>query len=373
VYTWGVRFVYACLDNRFRATENSYCRVSADAPAARIPGMSPVVADAHLDLAYNALLGRDVFRPAVEQDPAGREIPTVGLPDLRAANVGLICATIFAMPALADQPGYRNADEAYTVGKAQLAWYGEQASARHFRFVRWRQDVPNTGQSGVPMPLILLLEGADPLRTPDDLPVWFEAGLRIVGLAWKQTRFAGGTDAPGPLTAKGLELIPHLDRFGIIHDLSHLDDQSFWQLLDRTNGPVMASHSNCRAFVPTNRQLSDEMIRAIVKRDGVIGINFYDRFLLPPDEYGKRRANLGDVVRHIDHVCQLAGTANHVAIGTDMDGGLGRNEIPEEIETSADLPKLGEALKGAGCDEHAVVGIMGENWMRFFRRTLPSA
>ena len=223
------------------------------------------------------------------------------------------------------------------------------------------------------LPLVLLLEGADPLRTPDDLPGWFDAGLRMVGLAWRRTRFAGGTKEPGPLTREGLELIRHLDEFRIIHDLSHLADKSFHQLLEHTRGPVMASHSNCRAIVPTDRQLSDEMIRAIIERDGVIGVNFYDQFLLPPADYGKRRATLADVLRHMDHICQIAGDARHVGLGTDMDGGLGRDEIPQEIVTAADLPKVAEALRAAGYNEADVKGIMGGNWLRFFDAALPAA
>ncbi len=332
------------------------------------------IADAHLDLAYNALRGCELLRPAREQVRNEEGIPTVGLPDLRAGKVGLICATVFCMPSVDGRPGYRTVQEAGEVGTAQLNWYGEQAHAGHFRIVRWVTDVPTGAEAGGsrnPQAAILLLEGADPLRTPDDLPGWFDAGLRVVGLAWKQTRFAGGTGAPGPLTPEGIELVGHLDRFGIIHDTSHLAEQSFWQLLERSDGPVMASHSNCRAIVPTDRQLSDEMIRAIVERDGVIGINFYDRFLLPPDQYGKRRANLADVVRHVRHICDLVGSARHVAIATDMDGGLGRDEIPEEIETSADLPKVADALRDGGYGLEEVTDIMGGNWLRFFGRSLP--
>ena len=117
----------------------------------------------------------------------------------------------------------------------------------------------------------------------------------------------------------------HRRQIGIIHDVSHLAEESFWQLLDISSGPVMASHSNCRAIVPTDRQLSDEMIGALISRGAVIGINFFDRFLLPPAEIG-RRADLGDVVRHIRHICDLAGNAQHVGLGTDMDGGLGRTD-----------------------------------------------
>jgi membrane dipeptidase len=328
--------------------------------------------DAHLDLAYNALRGRDVLRPASEQIDDGHGIPTVGLPDLRAGKVGLICATLFARPATPDgRPGYRTAQGACDVAAAQLAWYREHESRGHFRLVRTASDLLADSDPTKPLPTILLMEGADPLRTPDDLPGWFDAGLRILGLAWGQTRYAGGTGAPGPLTSAARELLPHVERFGIIHDASHLADESFFQLLDLTAGPLMASHSNCRAIVPGDRHLSDAMIRAIIARQGVIGINFYDQFLLPRDEYGKRRATLQDVVRHIDHVCDLAGDAKHVAIGTDMDGGLGRDEIPEEIVTAADLPKVGNALREVGYDEESVSNILADNWLRFFATALP--
>ena len=138
-------------------------------------------------------------------------------------------------------------------------------------------------------------------------------------------------------------------------------------------GPVAASHSNCRRIVPTDRQLSDDMIRAIVARGGVIGINFYDKFLVPPAEYGKRRVTLADVVRHVQHICDLAGGTTSVGLGTDMDGGVGRDQVPQEITTSADLPRVGEALSAAGFDDGEVGRILGANWLHFFHRCLPAS
>jgi membrane dipeptidase len=216
------------------------------------------------------------------------------------------------------------------------------------------------------------MENADPIRSPEEVPLWVQAGVRIVGLAWKQTRYAGGTGAPGPLTPAGVALVRALDGAGIIHDASHLAEESFWQLLERSAGPVIASHSNCRALVPGDRHLSDEMIRAIVDRGGVIGINFFDRFLLTPEERARRRATLGDVVRHVNHICQLAGSAQHIGIGTDMDGGLGREQIPQEITTAADLPRLADALSAGGFNDGDVGGIMGGNWARYFLQHLPA-
>jgi membrane dipeptidase len=331
------------------------------------------IVDAHLDLAYNVTRGRDVTRPAAEQPIVENEIATVGLPDLRTGNVGLVCATIFAAPATPTSAGYTNAEEARTAALVQLDWYKQQQDAGRMKFVHDPRSLPAPGApwtTQTTQHAILLLEGADPIRTPEDLTDWFAAGLRIIGLAWRRTRYAGGTGAPGPLTGEGVALVRELDRLGIMHDTSHLAEQSFWQLLDLSGGPVIASHSNCRAIVPTDRQLSDEMIRAIVRRGGVIGINFYDKFLLPPGEYKTRRATLADVVRHVRHACDLAGSSEHVAIGTDLDGGLGREQIPEEIKTAADLPRVAEALAAGGFSDEAVRGIMGGNWLGFFRKNL---
>jgi membrane dipeptidase len=327
-----------------------------------------MIIDAHLDIAYNASHGRAVLSPAREQQPDAEGIPTVGLPDLHAGGVGLVCATIFAEPHSDTHPGYKTPDEAHAAGMWQMQWYLDRETEGHFRLVRSRTEL--TTQS-TPLPIIVLLEGADPIRTPAQVPLWYDKGVRIVGLAWRQTRYAGGTGCPGPLTADGVALVKALDKARIIHDTSHLAEESFWQLLDLTSGPVIASHSNCRHYVPTDRQLSDEMIKALIARGGVIGINFFDRFLIPHDQ-PKRRATLADVVRHMRHICDLAGSSHHVAIGTDMDGGLGRNEIPQEIQTSADLPKLADALNQAGFDDQAVKNIMGDNWRRFFAGNLPS-
>jgi membrane dipeptidase len=336
-----------------------------------------LIVDAHLDLAYNALRGRAVLRPAAEQQADADGIPSVGLPDLRLGGVGLICATVYCDPAYNGKPGYRTADEAYAAGRRQVDWYHAREQEGAFRFVRARGDLERLADGPLPpdapIPAVLLLEGADPIRTPADVPEWQAAGVRIVGMAWRRTRYAGGTAEPGPLSPAGVALVPELDKAGIIHDASHLAEDSFWQLLELSGGPVIASHSNCRAFVPTDRQMSDDMLKAVFARDGVVGINFFDKFLLRPEVFKTRRATLADVVEHMKHMCDLAGDAAHVAVGTDMDGGLGREQIPEEIATSADLPKLADALSAGGFGDADVRGIMGGNWVRYFKRTLPAA
>jgi membrane dipeptidase len=331
-----------------------------------------LIIDAHLDLSHNAVSGRNPLLPARQQPADADGIPTVGLPDLRSAHFAMVCGTIFCMPSLQEKPGYRTSEEAFADASRQMDWYDARAVAGDMRLVRTRHDVPLSplAESRSPLPTLVLMEGADPIRTPDDVAYWTGRGVRALGLAWRQTRYAGGTGAPGGLTAAGRELVPHLDQHRIIHDVSHLAEQSFWELLELSASPVMASHSNCRAIVPTDRQLSDEMIRAIVERGGVIGINFYDKFLLQPGE--ARRASLADVMRHAMHICMVAGNGRHVGIGTDMDGGLGREQIPQEIETSADLPRLAEAARAAGFTDADTALLMGGNWQRFLSENLPS-
>jgi membrane dipeptidase len=332
-----------------------------------------LIVDAHLDLAYNALRGREVTKPAAAQTPEhGDGTPSVGLPDLRAGGVDLICATIFCEPAKGDHNGYRTADEAHIQAQRQLRWYYKQVTDGLLDLITNPEQLTHAPRPGAQR-AILLMEGADPFRAPDEVDDWFDAGLRIVGLAWKGTRMAGGTAEPGPLTDEGRALVKELDARGIIHDASHLAEESYWQLLDISRGPVMASHSNCRAIVPTDRQLSDDMIKAIAKRGGVIGINFFDKFLLRPAEHKTRRARLADVVEHLKHMCDLVGDAKHVGIGTDMDGGFGMENIPEEIRTSADMPRMADALRAGGFADADVEGIMGGNWVRFFGEHLPKA
>jgi len=329
-----------------------------------------MIVDAHLDIAYNALRGRNVLLPAREQAVLEEGSAAVGVPDLRAGGATLICATIFCEPSFNGSPGYRTPQEANLAGRRQLDWYASQRNTGIFRFITRAEDLPRE-KTDDSIPAIILLEGADPILNSADAQWWFDAGVRIVGLAWKKTRYSGGTAMPGPLTAEGIELAKVLDNMGIIHDTSHLAEESFWQLLDLTHGPVIASHSNCRAIVPTDRQLSDSMIQAVARRGGVIGINFYDQFLLSPAERGKRRANFVDVVRHLRHIADLLGDAGQIGLGTDMDGGLGREQIPLEISSWADLSRLADALSDGGFDDSQIRGIMGNNWLEFFRRALP--
>jgi membrane dipeptidase len=219
------------------------------------------------------------------------------------------------------------------------------------------------------------MEGADPILEPGQLQEWWDAGLRLLGIThYGPGRYAGGTATELGLTELGPSLLAEMERLGVLLDLTHCSDLSFWQALDHYGGPVLASHNNCRALVPNQRQFSDDQLRAVIERDGVIGAALDAWMLKPAWVIGERfnPANpvvtLADVVDHIDHVCQLAGNSRHAAIGTDLDGGYGREQSPQDLDTIADLQKLPGMLAARGYGADDVAGIMHGNWLRLLRK-----
>jgi membrane dipeptidase len=347
------------------------------------------VIDGHEDIAVNALYaGRDVRfsvretrareRAAAQTEnedpqkgPTGEAM--IGLPELRRGGVGLVFATIFTFP--------REVEEMAQDGLAQLRYYdGLLRTTEGVHLITTKSELAalrSTWDAAAmpddrPVGLVLLMEGADALRDPSELETWQRAGLRLLGPSWRATRYAGGTGEPGGLTDLGRELLRGMGRLGMVLDMSHIAEESFWQALDIFSGPVIASHSNCRVYVPTDRQLTDEMIRAIAARDGVIGTVLFNGFVVDGWQRGSDvPVTLEDVVRHIDHVCQLTGSARHSAIGSDFDGGFGVESTPVEFDSVADLEKLAGALERHGYSQDDVAGILGENWQRLLQRTLP--
>ena len=350
----------------------------------------PLIVDAHEDLAYNAVfLGLDPSLAAQDKrqtpipgaPPRRGGIPMVGLPNLLQGNVRVVFATLYANPAtnLHAPPGhtYSTPEEAEAQGRQQLAYYTNLAKTdSRVVIIRNQSDLERVLAAEQPtVGFVVLMEGADPIVKPEDASQWFEAGVRIVGTSWGATRYAGGTGAPGPLTPLGRALMPELARAGLILDISHMAERSFFDALELFPGTVIASHSNARALVPTDRQLSDTMIKELVARDGVIGTVLYNRFLQTGwAEAGARKAAvpLSVAVAHIRHICDLAGNARHVGLGSDFDGGFGSEAAPSEIDTVDELYRVGEALAAAGFSEGEVTQVLSGNWLRLLRRGLPS-
>lgn len=335
-----------------------------------------MIADAHLDLAYLADNGRDLL--ALPDNGASG---WVTLPTLRAGGVELVLATIFTEARLPDAPhGYVDRDDregAERAAQRQLAIYLALERDGHVRIVRTAADLDGIGarepgsdarRDQVPLPIVILMEGADPIRTPGAAEEWFRAGVRVVGLSWTYgSRYAGGNGCPGGLTAEGRELVAAFDDLGMVHDVSHLSDEAFDELLGVARGRVLATHSNCRALLrPIARHLRDAQVRAIVERDGLVGLNLYGAFLAID-----RRATIDDCLRHLDHVTAIAGRRDVVCLGSDMDGGFPPDQLPDALERPEHLPRLLDALRRHGWSERDVDGFARENLLRFLRQALP--
>ena len=352
-----------------------------------------MLVDAHLDLAYTALeFGRDLRRPLAElrqaeqKQPTSNGIPTVSLPELQKGGVNLVFSTIFLEPvskrsALASQKmNYHTAVEAYQKAHQQLDYYHRLADElEHVVLVgdtAVLQNLLASQESDTPqLGLVPLMEGADAVRHPAELEEWWARGLRLIGPAWDDTKYASGAwrGTRAGFTSDGFLLMEVMADLGFILDLTHLSEQAVQEALERYDGTVVATHSNCRALVDHvgQRNLSDAHIRLLGERGGVMGIVLYNRFLKQGHMKGERRAlvTLDHVVAHIDHVCQLLGTAVHVGIGSDFDGGFGWADIPAELNSVADLSLLGDKLKERGYTAVDINNILGQNWVRLLQRT----
>jgi membrane dipeptidase len=352
-----------------------------------------LIIDSHLDLSWNALQWNRDLRQSVYTirtlegglTGPGRGVNTVALPELRAGQVALCFATLLARSTGRPVPDidYLSPAQTYGVAQGQLAYYRALESDRHCRIIttlaelnahidawtRWETD---SQTESPPIGFVISMESADPILTPDQLSQWQAAGLRLIGPAhYGPGRYAGGTGTELGLTPEGVALIKEMQRLGVLLDLTHLSDQAFWQALEIYNGPVLASHNNCRTLVPHQRQFSDEQLRAIFERGGVIGTAL-DNWMIRPG-WQRNAANnppvmLAHVANHIDYICQLAGNANHAAIGSDLDGGFGREQSPQDLDTIADLQKFVDLLAGRGYSETDIAAIMHGNWLNFLRR-----
>ena len=350
-----------------------------------------LIIDAHLDLSMNAIQGNRDLTQSVHTIRAqeagvpgkGKGQGTVAYPEMRQGRIALSIVTLIARSTGHPVPhiDYRSHAQAYGMAQGQLAYYRaleqsglvrmiEDADALQDHMAAWTAwDESEADKPTPPLGFVLSMEGADPILNPEQLDAWWQAGLRLLGPThYGPGRYAGGTGTELGLTELGAPLLQEMARLGIILDLTHLSDQAFWQSVEIYDGPVLASHNNCRTLVPHQRQFSDEQLRVIIERDGVIGAAF-DNWMLDPmwvkDESANTSVTLNTVVDHIDYVCQLAGNSRHAALGTDLDGGFGREQSPCDLDTIADLQKIPALLAERGYGDDDITAIMHENWVRF--------
>jgi membrane dipeptidase len=376
----------------------------------------PLIVDAHQDLAWNAItFKRDYSQSAlaIRESEQGTDAPiknglcTIGLPELLQGNVGIVFGTLFASPLRRkmgewDAIAYANPDQAHKLYSQQLDYYNRLTDEHpQFTLIHTKSDLEKvlatwsnvetlhvtSLQDDPPTPLqnaqrkvgiVRLIEGADCIREPQEAEWWMEHGVRIIGLAWTGTKYSGGTGEPAPLTPEGRRLLRVMSDLGLMLDLSHSSDQSFFESLDHFEGTVIASHANPRALwldevKAPERALSDDMIRRLAERDGVMGIVPYNRFLKATWKVSDGKTlSVDHIAAMMDHVCQITGSADHVGIGSDLDGGFGAESIPAEMDTVADLKKVEEAMKAKGYSDGDTEKIMSGNWLRILRKGLPA-
>lgn len=355
----------------------------------------PLIFDAHLDLALNAIeWNRDLTLPLDEirrreahlKDKPDRGHGTVCLPEMRRGGVGICVATQLARlehDAYSPVFGWRSPAQAWAMTQAQVAWYQALEEAGEMKQIRdlatlekhlqqW-EATPDATEAKPPIGYILSLEGADSLITLKHLERAHAYGLRALGPAhYGPGVYARGTSTEGPFPAAGLELLKEAERLGMILDVTHLSDECFQQAIDLYGGPVWASHHNARALVPHQRQLGNEMALELVHRDAVIGVTLDAWMMVPGWERGKTTPQsaglrLERLVDHIDHYCQLIGNARHVGFGSDLDGAFGTEQTPEDLNAISDLQKLNDLLRHRGYSDEDVSGILSGNFLRFVR------
>lgn len=357
--------------------------------------MASLIFDAHLDLSLNAMeWNRDLRMPVAQireiekgmTDLKGRGKGTTAFPEMRKAGVGICVATQIGgcMKPAGPVASWESPAQAWAMTQAQLAWYRAMEEAGELRPLRdgaelhshlaaW-SDVEAAAGSREAIGYVLSLEGADSLVTLDYLERAWESGLRALGPShYGEGRYAMGHDRTGGLKPEGRDLLREMDRLGMILDVTHLNDTCFWEALELFEGPVWASHSNSRSLVPDVRQFSDEQLKALIERGAVIGSVFDAWMVVPGWERGKSTpqsagVTIGRIVDHMDHICQLAGNASHVGLGSDLDGGFGNEQCPMDLDTIADLPRVEGALRERGYSEADTTAVLSGNYLRFLER-----
>ena len=366
----------------------------------RIIMSQPLIIDLHLDLAWDALFwNRDLTLTAHEvREQEEQDIPQVAagfdtglcsvtFPEMRRGSVGIMLSTIMSRiePRYLNgrRDGMRTQEQAMAVGRGHLAWYQAMARRGDIKPVRGLNDLDEAVSAwenpadNTPIYHILSMESADPIVDPDDVGFWWDAGLRVVGPAhFGHNTYIHGTFTEGGLKPAAKPLYKAMSDAGMILDITHMADQAVWESFDLWDGPIMASHCTCRSIVPGQRHLTDDMIRELIRRDGIIGLVFCQFFIDPEVQWENRpsrktwvsKYGMSGLLPHIENISNLAdGSLANIAIGTDMDGGFGAEITPTDVDTIADLQGLAGVLRQAGVNDGDINGVLQANALRFFR------
>ncbi len=229
---------------------------------------------------------------------------------------------------------------------------------------------------------LLSMEGSEALLGEVGiLRVFYRLGVRMLSFCWNwRTQFADGLNskrAESKLTDSGIEALEEMHNLGMLLDVSHLSDTCFRDIVDNIKDPFIASHSNCRAICDHPRNLTDDMLRAIAKKDGVIGVCYEPSFIRPKPKQGNTseadasatsdtKATVEDLADHIDHIVDVVGP-DHVGLGSDFDG---IDQGPVDLEDVSKVPNITRVLVKRGYSDENIKKILGENHLRVFKEVL---
>lgn len=319
--------------------------------------------EGHLDLprARAGGFGGGMFAICAPTDPEA--------PDSFAGNLTITETGYEVKMSPACDPGYA---QRFTISAMAGLFRLEAESEGQVKVVRAVDELAACLRQGI-LAAVLHLEGAEAIDPPlDALYVFYEAGLRSLGIVWSRPnafghgvpfRFPSSPDAGPGLTDAGRELVRACNRLGIVIDLSHLNERGFWDVARLSDAPLVATHSAVHALCPSARNLMDKQLDAIGESDGVVGVNFHVGDLRADGRFNVDTP-LDDLVRHVDYIAGRIGI-EHVAFGSDFDGAL----MSQALGDAAGLPRLVATLRAHGYDDAALQKITHENWIRVLRRT----
>ncbi|HET90784.1 MAG TPA: membrane dipeptidase [Chloroflexi bacterium] len=330
--------------------------------------------------------------------PGGREFLTrsdTGHLDLPRARAGGFSGGIFAICVPHTQASFANLAQELVVTDAgyeipprppcdpnQARQFTTAAMATLFRLVteaagqievvRSAADLTRCLDQDI-LAVVLHLEGAEPIDPAlDALYVFYEAGLRSLGITWSRPnlfghgvpfKFPSSPDTGPGLTDAGRALVRACNQIGIMIDLAHLNERGFWDVAQLSDAPLVVTHTAVHQLCPSARNLTDRQLDAVGETDGIVGVTFYVGDLRP-DGRGDADASLALIVEHVDYIAHRIGV-EHVAFGSDFDGA----PIPAELKDVTGLPRLVQALRERGYDDEALHKIAHQNWTRVLRQT----
>ncbi|MBH0331961.1 membrane dipeptidase [Brevibacillus brevis] len=327
------------------------------------------VLDGHFDLLMDVEIQRGYGRTKM--------IETEYLPRFQQGGVHSLVAAVFVEDAFVPEMSLRKALNQISSMHAEAA-----ESPAHIVIAKNLDDLQRA-RAEQKVSFILSLEGAEPLHNDLSLlRVFYELGVRMMGLVWSRRNFVGDGSffAPvregkkGGITDFGVRLIEEAEKLGIVIDVSHLNDEGFWDVMEIAEKPVIASHSNSRTVVPTMRNLTDEQIKAIAEKDGLVGLNAFSMFTAA----NSADATIERLIDHVDYMKKLVG-ARYIGIGLDLCDDLTKylpldkiaktEEMPfDVVKGHASLPEITRELMKRRYTDTEIEGILGGNFLRVYQQ-----